>query len=381
MGDARQHREIGALYDAAMGQRPWSEVGRSLMSAARGQTLILMVQQPLFEVSDLLDTQMLPEESLRTYAAHYAPQDVWIRGMETKRLLDRVVVGNELIDYAAFERTEFYCDFLKPRVPTYHIACSLLTLAGGRRAILGIHRARDDRAFADPDVRRLSNLLGHLRAALELRHRLGIAEATAASALAVLDRLSTGVLLVSSEGTLVHANRAGEGIVRAADGLSFGVAGLRARDRSEDRRLQSLISGAAATTSIAGGQRSAGGRVRISRPSGRRPYAVAVMPVSRNLPSPGKGKPAVIVFATDPASGPALDASGPEIQFGMPPAEARLAVALASGWSLPRYAAREGISYHTARTLLARALTRTGTESQLGLVRLVLGSLAGLAQQ
>ena len=52
-----------------------------------------------------------------------------------------------------------------------------------------------------------------------------------------------------------------------------------------------------------------------------------------------------------------------------------------SGSSLPQYAKEAGISYHTARTLLARALVRTETDSQLGLIRLVLTSVVGIARE
>lgn len=76
---------IGELYDAALGERAWHEVGRGLKDAVGGQSLILMVHQPLFQISELIDTQNLPEESLQTYATHYAPHDVWIRGMEEKK--------------------------------------------------------------------------------------------------------------------------------------------------------------------------------------------------------------------------------------------------------------------------------------------------------
>ena len=52
------------------------------------------------------------------------------------------------------------------------------------------------------------------------------------------------------------------------------------------------------------------------------------------------------------------------------PAEARVASGLAMGISLPATAIKLSISINTARTLLSRAMARTGTNSQLELVRL-----------
>jgi DNA-binding CsgD family transcriptional regulator/PAS domain-containing protein len=365
---------VGALYDAAMGHRSWHEVGQGLMRVMDGQSLILLMHEPL----ELIVSQNLPDEALHAYAAYYAPMDVWTRAMETKRLTNRPVLGAEMIDYASFERTEFYCDFLRPRVPMYHVACSLLTFGKESRGGLGIHRPRDAGAFEAPDVARMARLLGHVRTSLQLRRRLRTPDETAAFAFAALDRLSTAVVLLAPAGGLLHVNGAAEAILRAGDGLTAGANGLCATAAEDDRRLQEMIAGARATTFNADGQ-TGGGLVRINRPSGRRPYALSIMPVGRDLLALGAPKPAVIVFITDPTLRRPLNPKTLEIQFGLSPAEARLVAGLASGTSLPQYAQQAGISYHTARTLLGRALARTETASQLDLVGLVLASQPGIA--
>ncbi|MCW5736794.1 MAG: helix-turn-helix transcriptional regulator [Enhydrobacter sp.] len=377
MADVGEGEIVGALYDAAMGNRSWNEVGHRLMTLAGGQSLILLVHEPL----ELIVTQNLPDEALRTYAAHYAPMDVWTLGMEKKQLTNRPVLGAELIDYRSLENTEFYCDFLKPRVPMYHVACSLLTLGKDSRAGLGIHRPRDAGAFEQPDVALMARLLGHVRTSLDLRRRLRIAGETAAFAFAALDRLSTAVVLLAPGGGVLHANSAAEAILRGRDGLTAGPNGLHAAIPEDDRRLQKVIAGARATTFNSAVGQAGGGRVRINRPSGRRAYALTVMPVGRHLSTPGVPKPAVIVFIADSAVRPPLNPRVLEVQFGLSPAEAKLVVALASGTSLPQYAQEACISYHTARTLLARALTRTETGSQLELVSLVLTSQAGIGNE
>lgn len=375
MADVGEGEIVGALYDAAMGNRSWHEVSHRLMTAMSGQSLILLVHDPL----EVIVTQNLPEEALRTYGAHYAPMDVWTRGMEKKQLTNRPVPGAELIDYRSLENTEFYCDFLKPRVPMYHVACSLLTLGRNCQAGLGIHRPRDAGAFEAPDIALMGRLLGHVRASLELRRRLCTSDNTAAFAFAALDQLSTAVVLLAPTGGLLHANSAAEKIFRAGDGLTIGVNGLRAAIVEDDKRLQEAIAAARATTFNSPGGQGGVGRVRISRTSGRRAYAASVMPVGRHLSSPGVPKPAVIVFIADPSRRPVVAPRTLEIQFGISPAEAKLVAALVSGTSLPQYAQQAGISYHTARTLLARALTRTETGSQLDLTRLVLTSQAGVS--
>jgi len=372
-----EHELIGALYDSALGNLPWSETAKGLTQALDGSTLTVFIHKPLTNISDVIAMVDVPDDALSDYNAHFSKHDVWILGALRKRLFDRPFSNPELIDDGSFQKSEFYNDFLRRKVSMYHAAGALMTLGGGRVGIVGIHRPRDHEEFAKSDIDTLGRLLPHLRASLELRQRVQFAEATTTSALGALDRLSAGVILLSATG-LLHANSAAEEILRANDGLAPGMGGIRAASKTEDARLQGLIAGARATTHNSAAPRGAGGRVRISRPSGHRAYMVAVMPYGRTSSFAGKATPGAIVFVTDPARRPVPTPDALLVQFAMPPAEAKLVIALVSGIPLPQYAAQAGISYHTARTLLARAMVRTETQSQLELVRLVLASVLGI---
>jgi PAS domain-containing protein/DNA-binding CsgD family transcriptional regulator len=378
-----EHDVTGGLYDAALGQRPWSDVAHDLTRLIGGRSLILMVHEPLFQVTDVVTTLGIPDQALVDYAANYALHDVWIQGMHSKRLIDRPVRGQELIDDRSFENSMFYSEFLRPRVEVYHNLCSLLTLSGGRQSVIGIHRPKRAGAYSAGEADQLGRILRHVRSALHLRQCLADQIAVAQSVLTALDSLTAGVVLLGAKGSIVHANEAAERILRANDGICRAGDTLRAANGVEDHRLEALISGARATTlaSEMGDAKAlpmAGGRVRISRPSGRRAYAVAVTPSARNLAEFGADHATALVFIIDPMQLPPVDAAALEAQFGLPPAEAKLVLALTSGVALPAYARQAGISYHTARTLLARALARTNTGSQLDLLRLVLASMPGV---
>lgn len=367
----RSGNVIGELYEAALGQRRWDDVARRMRESVGGQSLILMTHQPLFEVTEILTTQNLPPEALKAYAEHYAPQDVWIRGMEEKRLTDRVVRGGELIDDRAFERTEFYWDFLKPRVPMFHITCGLLTLGGGRRAVLGIHRPREAGAFDESEASSMEILLRHLRSALFLRNRLGDAHALAESAFAALDRLIVGVVMVDGEGKVMHANPAAENILKANDGLAIRNRTLRAAGAVDDMRVQALINGTCRTAVGLEPAAGAGGRARIGRPSGRTALAIAVTPAGGSLSLGGKRLVGALVFIKDPEASVHFDAKSLESQLGLTPVTSRLVQALASGQSLAAYANAANLPENTVRKQLARAFDQTRTNSQLELMRLV----------
>lgn len=65
--------------------------------------------------------------------------------------------------------------------------------------------------------------------------------------------------------------------------------------------------------------------------------------------------------------------------LGLTAAEARILSAFTASVSLTDTAKKLGVSINAARALLARAMGKAGTNSQLSLVRLVLTSLGPIA--
>lgn len=265
-----------------------------------------------------------------------------------------------------------YNEYPPPKVNVHHLAGSLLPLDGGYYAVVGVHRPRDAADFAPQEVKRLANVLPHLQRALEVRRRLQQAEQTSRSVYAALDRLSLGVMVIGAAGQLLHANAAAEGILHSGDGLVRAPDGLRACRKDDNQRLQALIGGFRQGSAQT---RSAGGHLRIRRPSGRRSYAVMLAPAGSGIGSGERASPALLVFVSDPGERIATDLTVLAELFGFPPAEGRLVLALLSGMTAPEFARQAGVTHNTVRTLLARAMARTDSRSQLELVLLVAGAI------
>jgi DNA-binding CsgD family transcriptional regulator len=156
----------------------------------------------------------------------------------------------------------------------------------------------------------------------------------------------------------------------AAPTASCEPRGLHAAHKEDDRRLQALIGGLRRGLDV----QAAGGHLRLRRPSGQRAYSVMVAPGAPVLAG-GKAEPTVLVFVSDPGEEFVSDQAVLADLFGFPPAEARLVLGLLSGTSLPEFARQAGVTHNTARTLLARAMARTETRSQLELALLVAASI------
>lgn len=108
------------------------------------------------------------------------------------------------------------------------------------------------------------------------------------------------------------------------------------------------------------------------RPSGHRPYAVAV----RALPATDAFVEALfgaaaLVFIRDPDRYSALDETLLEQSYGLTRAETDLAAALDTGASLTEFAQRRGVSITTVRTQLYALMAKLGVNRQTDLVRLL----------
>jgi DNA-binding CsgD family transcriptional regulator len=94
--------------------------------------------------------------------------------------------------------------------------------------------------------------------------------------------------------------------------------------------------------------------------------AVLVAPLAERIADePGR----VLVTMRPVAADPTFDAVTLDRLFGLTPAEARLAVALAGGRSLAEYGAERKVTENTLRTQLAHVLRKTEASSQRDLVR------------
>jgi DNA-binding CsgD family transcriptional regulator len=179
---------------------------------------------------------------------------------------------------------------------------------------------------------------------------------------AALDRLQLGVLLTTSTGLVMLANRSAHTICAQADGLSMKEGHLRAASVSAQAALRGLLAD----------DPERGGALSIRRPSLRRPFAILVTPLGEDPPGPEAQGAVKAVFLSDPERGNATGAETLQGLYELTPAEAGLAVELLQGRSVEEGALALGIRVATARTHLKRIFTKTGSKRQSDLVRLLL---------
>jgi PAS domain-containing protein len=220
------------------------------------------------------------------------------------------VTGDHLAAAAPdFERSRFYGEWLRAQNLLDMIAAPLVpspAVVGG----LFIGRPRAAGGFGAGDLDALRLLRPHLVRAVQACLRLNGAMSLARNALAALDLVGQGVLLVDAGSGVVHANRAAEAALGQGDGLTAAHSAL-ACDRADDTaRLRRLVGEASAPLP------EPGGRLAVRRRSGRRPLSVLVAPLRGERPSPRLGRPATAIVRGTGTGGAAARALRPDRSRG-----------------------------------------------------------------
>ncbi|MBW8725234.1 MAG: helix-turn-helix transcriptional regulator [Inquilinus limosus] len=367
-------RAVQQIYDSALSPDGWSGALDAVAAVSGGRYAGILIEDQMLRRAQLLtDGTWDPAHlDLVTATAEAGVLPPWIRGVPVG-LVTRSSAIQADQDYS---RSLYYNEVVRP-IGNFYAAVGLLEQTPAHRGLFAIGRPHGAENFADDDVAAMQLLLPHLARVLDLRRRAGEAERRADAIETVLDRVDLGVILVDAEGRPLYFNRPAEALLARADGLSVGRAGIAAALAEDTRRLHRAIAAAAAaglpggTIDAAGRAAAAGAHIRVSRPSGRRPLLLTVIPVARARLHAGLAAQ-VAVFVTDPDGAASPAPALLREMFGLTAAEAALAIEISRGQGLDAAADRLSIAKTTARTHLARIFDKTDTSRQAELVRLLL---------
>jgi DNA-binding CsgD family transcriptional regulator len=246
--------------------------------------------------------------------------------------------------------------------------------SANRSAIISVNRGDAAEEFDGEAARLIGALVPHLRRALALHRRLAVVRAENDGLAAALDRLRAAIVLVDAARNIVTMNRAADELVARQNGLGIRDRHLRGETSEATAALDRIVTDAIA---IAQG-RTAAGSVRAALPkrSDGRPLEAVALP----LPPADRAaaRAAAAVFVVDPDEAPVVPAEWLTTRFGLTPAEARVASALARGEAVADLAEHLRVTTGTARWYVKQILAKTGTKRQADLVRLLVGMVAGM---
>ena len=267
-----------------------------------------------------------------------------------------------------------YRKFLRPDGLTDGLACPLFHKTGGFAAVATFRSSH----YGPEHIELLQAAAPHLGHALRVHLRLHAQDRTIGAGEAALDSLRSGIVLSDAVGRIIFANRAAREILDESDGISVARGGyLLAGNPKNTNRLLALIRCAAVSAGRSSRQASketnqapAASPIRLARPSGASPLELLVAPLRIGMLagiSSVQGPAAMILFSHSD-SAIQVELAALREMYGLTAAEARLAVQLLLGKSVPAAAGAMGVSVNTAKTLLRRSFERTGTSRQTDFV-------------
>jgi len=366
---------LGLVYEAALDPARWNDVLTAALPAMDAVNANFLITDPRSALSRVEAAAGIDPALSRAYDAYYAQLNVIIPAVAKAGLLHTgsVIVADEVLSRAEFERSEYFRDFLEPQDCITVLGAAILHNEC-RSSLISFQRPRSAGPVSDANVANLRLLLPHLQRAQDIHRHLADTRLQRDIQSTALDRLEIGLVLFGPDGRILLVNRAAEGIFSERDGLTLCSVGPQASRADENALLGALLAAVLKTGNRDGVE--AGGVMLVSRPSGRRPFQVVVTPLA--LPSPGPGHPsaAAALFVCDP------ERSVEDIErilrrlYALTPAEARVTALLVEGKSPEEAAEHLQVSLHTVRAQMKRIFAKTETRRQSELIRLVLAGLA-----
>lgn len=281
---------------------------------------------------------------------------------------------NVVSDGIPFDKTNFAADWLHGQ-HFHRFLAGVFVGEDGHVGLVALLRTRRRGGFKAEAKAQFTDLLPHLQHRLAASEALLSVKTVQAASLMALHGISLGVALIRTDGGVLYANPTATAIINNGDILSLSNGALALGQPGRRGRFRELLTRLAAM--VRDGEQVVPRALAVPRPSRQRPVSVLVWPMP-DAGEIGPDEPIAIVFIGDPENPGEIDAMRLCDLYGLSRAEARVAALLAQGNRLDETAQILGVAYETVRKHLKQIFSKTGTDRQAELVRMLVGGPAAL---
>jgi DNA-binding CsgD family transcriptional regulator len=358
---------IGAIYDCAIDPSLWPATLRDLCERMDFRTAVLALQAlPSGRVLLDVNIGIAPADVDRMRAKGGEVVESW-GGMEAMLALPLEEPHVQSRVNPAIAETRFAREWA---LPLGLIDTLAINFSFDHESVtsLGFGRHVDDGPIGEREVSLARLYIPHLKRALTISRLLDAHRIERSTYREVLDALSVAVLLVASDLRLLHANRAGEALLRTSDPL-----GLRHGRLSAPAGLASALAVALAAPIGGIGRRGLG--IPARRSDGEE-MVLHVLPLAEANPLPQASAAIFVAPASAPRPAPMAALAA---LFDLTPAEARVLELIGAGRTKTEAAEALGVGVSTVGTQMLRVFEKTCTHRQADLVALVSGFSLPLA--
>jgi DNA-binding CsgD family transcriptional regulator len=359
---------IGHVYEAILDRSAWSSVFENLAQFVDAQAGALLWKRYSRSI-DVVHSTGIESPSLELYKERYAKLDpttkpLWLRDV------GEVASTTELVSYSEYVESRFYKEWVQPQgfvdswqASLENSATTSVHLIFWRKGKIGIE--------GDATRDRMRLIVPHLRRAVLISNMVDHGKEQAALFGDTLDGIAAGLFLVDANGRILHANASGRALL--AQGVVLRAYGgkLVSNDASAEQELYRIID-------AVGGEQVVSGADTVAVPLTTRHgdhYVAHVLPLTSGMRRrAGAGYAAAAAVFVQRAL---LDVPSPleaiAKLYKLTPMELRVLFAIVQVGGVPEVAAMMGSSGSTIRTHLRRLFSKTGTDRQADLVKLVAG--------
>ena len=365
---------IGDIYDAVLDPAQRIDVIEKIASFSGGHSGGLLSKHSLGCSENLYCYIGADPESLQAYSESYPKLDPTAATHSFG--LAQVVSATDVVPHDEFRRGRFYREWARPH-GWVDVASAVVDKSATSCTFLSVVRHEATGVVDNEMRRRMALVIPHVRRAYLIGKTINLGQSEAACFSDILDGLSAGMILVDGIGRVVHANAAGNAILRAADFLRTIHGRLVAGDASTNAAFREILVAADAGDAAIGVR---GVALPLTAHDGER-YVAHVLPLTSGVRrQAGLAFNAVAALFIRKA---ALEASAtPDVigrMYKLTPAELRVLLAIVDVGGVPEVAAALGVASTTIKTHLNRLFEKTGVCRQADLVKLVAGFSTPLA--
>jgi DNA-binding CsgD family transcriptional regulator/PAS domain-containing protein len=364
---------IGSIYDCALDPSRWDRTLADVGNALDCHGTALILTDLRYDRLLLLKTVGIEPDQIERFL-NYIPElhAAISEALASFPWLDEPHVESRHFSPAFIETSRFFQEWERA---TGTVDSMRLFLMHTPRYDAGIGVGRNERQglISDREIELGRLLLPHLRRAVTISNVLDVRTIEGARMAEALDALRCAVVFTNEHGSILHANRAAENILRASGAPVHSAKGtLQATAPSAASELRSAITLAACNEAGIG---KAGLAIRLTEPDVP-PVFAHVLPLTgsdfRTRLQPAAV--AAVFIGAPPDAQDGADALGSA--FGLTPAETRVLASLFAGHTLAETADTLRIARPTAKTHLEHIFLKTGVTRQAELMRLWTGLIS-----
>ena len=358
-------REVVNLwYRAGFGEAPWASALRSTAELlGGGAAAVLDVDRRNANVGRIYVHQLYNTDEYVTRMSQINPRKLY----SLKLPKPHVFTDYAVLPETAIDRNEFYDWIGRSHGLRYFIGARVFD-DGPRSLCASVEFTRRHGHADEATVETFKRITPHIANAWRVSGLVEKLDAAKGLIELLVGQRLCGLVGLRRDGSVLFMNGAAEEVTTSGDGLLVVNGFVRAARAANDRTLQEIIGRVLRFRPDE--PPDSGGAVAVSRPSGRTPFVLRVMPGATSDASRAGEMPAALVLIADPDQR-AVPNDETLRTLGFSPTETRIAQQLVRGHTLAEAARHLGMAHNTARAHLRSIFAKMRVRSQVELVRML----------